>query len=321
MNPALNLTLRQVRAFLAVAEAASFTAAANRLHLTQSAVSVLVGELEGVFGLRLFDRTTRQVQLTDAGREFLPVARKALAELEGAVASSRELAAQKRGRVVIAATPLMSSLLLPRAIARYAQLQPGVGVVLHDTLAGQIQPKVRDGEVDFGIGTLERSSREVVAEPLMSDTLVLACAADHPLATRRQVPWRALAGHPFIALTRDNTVGQLINEALGGAGVEVRPAYEVTHLWTVVGMVDAGLGVAVLPSYANAIAQLYRIRITRLVEPLVRRETSFMMRRGVRLSPAAAGFQAFLKGYVGEWQGRGERAAAPRANGGQRAPK
>lgn len=300
----MNLTLKQVRAFLAVAQAGSFTAAARRLHLTQSAVSVLITELEAVFGLRLFHRTTRMVQLTEAGREFLPVAQHVVLELEAAVTSSRELVAQKRGRVALAATPLMSSLLLPRAIARYAQLQPGVSVVLHDSLAAQIQPKVRDGEVDFGIGTFERSARELVAQPLMTDTLVLACAPDHPLASRRQVPWRALAGHPFIALTRDNTVGQLISEALGGAGVDIRPAYEVTHLWTVVGMVDAGLGVAVLPSYAVAIAQLYRIRFVRLVEPSIKRETSFVMRRGLQLSPAAQGFRSFLTGYVAEWQAR-----------------
>lgn len=298
----MNLTLKQVRAFLAVAQVGSFTGAANRLHLTQSAVSVLISELELVFGLRLFDRTTRLVQLTDAGREFQPVAAKVLADLQGAISSSRELAAQKRGRVAVAATPLMSSLLLPGAIAQFAQLQPGINVVLHDTLAGQIQPKVRDGEVDFGIGTFERSARELVAEPLLTDTLVLACPAGHPLAARRQVAWRELSGHPFIALSHDNTVGQLINETLGGAGVEIHPAYEVAHLWTVVGMVDAGLGVAVLPSYAHPIAQLYRIRTVQLIEPLIRRETSFLARRGLMLSPAAKGFQEFLKGYVRTWE-------------------
>jgi LysR family transcriptional regulator, carnitine catabolism transcriptional activator len=300
----MDLTLKQVRAFLAVAQVGSFTGAASRLHLTQSAVSVLISELELVFGLRLFDRTTRLVQLTEAGREFQPVALKVLADLQGAVASSRELAAQKRGSVAIAATPLMSSLLLPGAIAQYAQLQPGVAVVLHDTPAAQIQPKVRDGEVDFGIGTFERSGRELVAEPLMTDNLVLACPAAHALAARRQVAWAELSGHPFIALTRDNSVAQLINEALGGAGLDVHPAYEVAHLWTVVGMVDAGLGVAVLPSYANPITQLYRIRTVRLVEPSIRRETSFVARRGLMLSPAATGFQAFLKHYVSEWASR-----------------
>lgn len=300
----MNVTLKQVRAFLAVAQVASFTGAANRLHLTQSAVSVLISELEGVFGLRLFDRTTRLVQLTEAGREFLPVAAKVLAELQGAISSSRELAAQKRGRVAIAATPLMSSLLLPGAIARYAQLQPGVKIVLHDTLAAQIQPRVRDGEVDFGIGTFERSARELVAQPLMTDKLVLACPLAHPLAGRRRVAWRELSGHPFIALTRDNSVGQLISDTMGGAGVDIHPAYEVAHLWTVVGMVDAGLGVAVLPSYANPVAQMYRIRTVALVEPSIRRESSFLTRRGVMLSPAAKGFQTFLKAYVSDWVSR-----------------
>ncbi|MCM2252527.1 MAG: LysR family transcriptional regulator [Ramlibacter sp.] len=308
----MNVTLKQVRAFLAVAQAGSFTGAASRLHLTQSAVSVLISELEQVFGLRLFDRTTRLVQLTEAGREFQPVALKVLADLEGAIASSRELAAQKRGRVAVAATPVMSSLLLPGAIARYRRMQPGVSVVLHDTLAGQIQPKVRDGEVDFGIGTFERSARELVAEPLMVDKLVLACPVDHALAGQQQVAWRELSGHPFIALTQDNSVGQLISGTLGGAGVEIHPSFEVAHLWTVIGMVDAGLGVAVVPSYATPITRLYRIRTVRLVEPSVRRETSFLTRRGLALSPAAQGFQSFLKNYVSGWESRARLARGKR---------
>jgi LysR family transcriptional regulator, carnitine catabolism transcriptional activator len=296
----MNLTLKQVRAFVAVADCGSFTGAANRLHLTQSAVSVLVNELEQVFGLRLFDRTTRMTQLTEAGVEFRPVAEKVLTELAAAVSSSRDLAAQKRGRVAVAATPLMSSLLLPGAVARYAELRPGVRIELHDTLAGQIQPRVRDGQVDFGIGTFDTSARELVAEPLMTDTLVLVCPDGHPLTSRRQVPWRELAGHSFIALTRDNSVGRLINGTLAAAGVHLEPAYEVAYLWTVVGMVNAGLGVAVLPSYASAVTQMYRVQLVKLVEPAVRRETSFLVRRGVPLSPAAQGFSAFLKGYVGE---------------------
>lgn len=305
----MNVTLKQVRAFLEVAQVGSFTGAANRLHLTQSAVSVLISELEQVFGLRLFDRTTRLVQLTQAGREFQPVAAKVLAELQGAIASSRDLAAQKRGRVAVAATPLMSSLLLPGAIARYTQMQPGVNVVLHDALATQIQPKVLAGEVDFGIGTFERSARELVAEPLITDKLVLACPLDHPLAARRQVAWRELAGYPFIALPRDNSVGQLISDGFAHAGVDIEPAYEVVHLWSVVGMVDAGLGVAVLPSYAHRVAEMFRIRTVRLVEPSVRREVSFLTRRGLALTPAALGFQGFLKSYVGEW--RDTKSAAP----------
>lgn len=294
----MSVTLKQIRAFVSVAQAGSFTAAATRLHLTQSAVSVLISELEEQFGLRLFDRTTRLVQLADAGRDFYPVAEKMLADLHNALSSSKELVAKKRGHVAVAATPLMASILLPKAIGEYTAMYPGISVILQDTLAGLIQQKVRDGEADFGIGTFEKAGRELVAEPLMADTLVLACPAGHPLANKASVAWRALAGHPFISLTRDNSVGHLIRNSLADAGVEVQSAYEVAYLSTVVGMVDAGLGIAVLPSYASPITQFYNIQIKKLVKPVIRREMSFITRRGRTLSPAAESLKDFLKTYV-----------------------
>jgi len=294
----MSVTLKQIRAFVAVAQAASFTTAASRLHLTQSAVSVLISELEEQFGLRLFDRTTRTVQLADAGRDFYPVAEKVLADVQNALSSSKELVAKKRGRVAVAATPLMASILLPKAIGEYAAMYQGISVILHDTIAGLIQPKVRDGEVDFGIGTFEKTGRELLAEPLMADTLVLACPTGHSLADKASVAWRELAGHPFISLTRDNSVGQLIRKCLADAGVEIQSAYEVSYLSTVVGMVDAGLGVAVLPSYASPITQFYNIQIRKLVKPAIRRQMSFITRQGRTLSPAAESLKAFLKTYV-----------------------
>ena len=294
----MSVTLKQIRAFVAVAQAGSFTTAASQLHLTQSAVSVLISELEAEFGLRLFDRTTRLVQLADAGRDFYPVAEKILADLHNALLSSKELVAKKRGRVSVAATPLMASILLPKVIGEYTALYPDIRVTLQDSLAGLIQQKVRDGTADFGIGTFERAGRELIAEPFMADTLVLACPAGHPLAAKASVTWRALAGHPFISLTRDNSVGQLIRKCLADAGVEVHSAYEVSYLSTVVGMVDAGLGVAVLPSYAGPITRLYDIQIRKLVKPAIRREMSFITRQGKALSPAAESLKSFLKNYV-----------------------
>ncbi|HUY01811.1 MAG TPA: LysR substrate-binding domain-containing protein [Rhodocyclaceae bacterium] len=298
----MSVTLKQIRAFVTVAQAGSFTAAASLLHLTQSAVSVLISELEAEFGLRLFDRTTRLVLLADAGREFYPVAEKMLADLHNALSSSKELVAKKRGRVALASTPLMASILLPKAIAAYTASYPGISVILQDTLAGLIQQKVRDGEADFGIGTFEKAGRELLAEPLMADTLVLACPAGHPLAAKASVAWRALAGHPFISFTRDNSVGQLIRNCLADAGVEVQSAYEVSYLTTVIGMVDAGLGVTVLPSYASPITRFYDIQIRRLVKPVIRREISFITRQGRTLSPAAESLKVFLKSYVKTYQ-------------------
>lgn len=294
----MNVTLRQLKAFVAVAQLGGFTPAAQRLHLTQSALSVLVRELERELGIRLFDRTTRMVRLTEAGRELYAGAEKMLLDLEHAVANSRGLADVKRGRVTFAATPLMSSTLLPRILASFARRHPGVTVVLKDAMAGQIVRQVREGEVDFGIGTFLAPEPGFVTEPLMSDTLLLACPKDHPLARRSRVRWRDLAGFPFIALTRDNAVGDLVRDCLKEAGTTVDVAHEVAFLTTVLGMVEAGLGISVLPSYGRGAVRVHDIALRRLAEPAIRRETSLIMRRDRSLSPAAAGLQAHMKECV-----------------------
>lgn len=294
----MNVTLRQLKAFVAVAQLGGFTPAAQRLHLTQSALSVLVRELERELGIRLFDRTTRMVRLTDAGRELYASAEKMLQDLEHAVANSRGLAEVRRGRVALAATPLMSSIMLPRIIAGYMAAHPGVNVVLRDAMAGQIVRQVRDGEVDFGIGTFLAPEPGFVTEPLMVDTLLLACPKNHPLAARARVRWRDLAGFPFIALTRDNAVGDLVRDCLKEAGTTVHVAHEVGFLTTALGMVEAGLGISVLPSYGRDAVRLNDIVLRKLVDPAIRRETSLIMRRDRSLSPAAAGLQAHLKDYV-----------------------
>lgn len=294
----MNLTIKQLKAFVAVAEKCSFTQAAASMHLTQSALSMLIRGLENELGSRVFDRTTRAVHLTDAGSEFLPVATSTLANLQNAVTNAKELADRKRGRVVVAATPLFSSTLLPRLVARYREAYPGVVVVIRDSVADQIQRKVRDGEADFGIGTFENLERELVAEPLMTDTLVVVCPHGHPFARRTQVAWRALAGHPFIALVRDNSVGQLIAASIATANIVVRPAYEVSFLSTAVGLVDAGLGITVMPSYAQSMMQLFRIHARRLVAPSITREMSIITRGDRSLTPAAESLHEFIHDYA-----------------------
>lgn len=295
---AMNITLKQIRALVAVAQTGSFTQAAGRLHLTQSALSVLIRELENELGIRLFDRTTRSVRLTDAGREFYPVAERMLADLQNAVVNSRELAAQRRGRVAVAATPLFSATLLPRGIAEYREQHPGVEVVLRDSLAGQVQRMVRDGDVDCGIATCTRGESEIVVESLMADTLILACPKGHVLGKKAHVTWRDLAGFPFIALSPDNSVGQIIDRVLAAADIIVPRAYEVSFLSTVVGLVAAGLGIAVLPSYACTTMRLYDIQTRRLTEPTVERPMSLLTSKDRSLSPAAESFREFILGYA-----------------------
>jgi len=296
----MNITIQQLRALVAVAELGGFTVAAERLHLTQPAVSVLIRGLERELGVPALYRTTRAVTLTDAGREFYPIAKRMLADLQNAVTNARELADKKRGRVSIAATMLISSLLLPGAIALYRNRFSGIDVALRDcTAAGQILRMVKSGEVDMGIAPASQPTPEIVAERLLADTLDLACPNDHVLARKSRVAWRDLAGFPFIALAPDNSVRQLIDSSIVAAGIQVQPAYEVRFLSTVIGMVDAGLGIAVLPSHARAIRHIYNnIEFIKLGSPVVRRELSLMTHHDRPLTPAAEDFRKFLLDYI-----------------------
>jgi DNA-binding transcriptional LysR family regulator len=291
----MDITIRQLEAFLAVAQNEGFTRAAERIHLTQSAVSVLVRELEGQLGVRLFDRTTREVRLTDAGRELYSVAEKALADLATAVESTRDLLEKKRGRLVVAAPPLIASHLLPPIVAGFRALHPGVTVVLRDWLADEILSRVASGEVDIGVGTFLRMGKEILDVPLVTDSLLLVCPRSHPFGRRKELRWKDLAGERLIALDRHSSLRHLVDRTLVSAGCEAPPSFEVSFITTAIGMVESGLGLAVLPSYIRFSTRTSEVRLKKLVDPLVRRKIGMVTRRDRTLSPAAASFAEFAR--------------------------
>src|SRR4051812_23779186 len=149
----MNVTFRQLQAFAAVAAAGSFTRAAERLHVTQSAVSVLIRELEADLGIRLFDRTTRRVEITEAGIDFRAGAEKLIADMEHAVRHTHDLVERKRGRITVAAPPLLAAAFLPRTIQAFQRAYPGIRVALIDVPTDQIVSRVKSGEADLGVGT------------------------------------------------------------------------------------------------------------------------------------------------------------------------
>jgi DNA-binding transcriptional LysR family regulator len=291
----MNITFRQLRAAAAVADKGSFTRAADSLHLTQSACSGLVRDLETELGVRLFDRTTRRVALTAAGREFLAAARRTLGDLEDAVGDVQALAARQRGRVTVAAPPLLAATVLPRAIAGFRAAHPDIQVVLQDVPTDEIVTRIRSGGADLGIGTFDPAEDGVAQTLLARDRLRLFCPPDHALATRKPVPWRALQGETLVGLVRASDVRRLTEEALGRAGLVARPAYEVTQMATAIALVDAGAGLAVLPAYAERYTRLFNVVSRPLVSPVVPRDISLLAAQDRSLSPAAEGFAEALR--------------------------
>lgn len=293
-----NITIRQMRAFLEVVQLGNFTRAAERLKVAQPALSQQIRDLEAELGIRLLDRTTRRVELTDAGREFGRAAGKILEDVDRAAREAQGLASRERGRVTVAAPPLLSAIVLPAAIADFRSKYPGIQTVLVDARTDQIVNKVRSGEVDCGLGTFRSGEDGITTTPLARDSLMLFCAKDHPLADADRVRWQDLRPFPMVALTRESGIRLLVEVGFESAKLPLIPAYEVSHVTTALAMIEAKLGVSVLPTYAWIAAQDRRICAVPLVEPAIARDIVMISRAGHSLSPGVSAFAQFLSKHT-----------------------
>lgn len=290
----MNVTLRQLRAFAEVARRRSFTSAARHLHLTQSALSHLMRELETQLGTRLIDRDTRNLSLTAAGVELLQSAERILGEVDQTVSGLRDLVAKRRGRVTVAAPPVLAASILPAAMARFKAAHPAVTLRLLDVLTGQILEAVRSGEADFGVGTFRTSEPEVQLDTLYEDRLVAVLPAASPLARRRRLAWKDLHDAPLVMMSSASTFHYLVDRAASQAGLPAAPAYEVGYMGTAIALVEAGLGIAALPAYARSMIDS-RKAVVRPIDSPVTREISIVTRAGRSLSPAAQQFASVLR--------------------------
>lgn len=295
----MNLTLRQLRAFAAVAETGSFTAAAASLHLTQSALSVLVRELEREMGVQLFDRHTRRVLLSEAGREFQPSVQRLLADLASAVAGVTELRDQKKGVLRLAAPQLMACTLMPRVIAAYGARYPDIDVRLADTLPEHLLDGLLSGEAELAVGQDVPVDTTIERRSLFRDRHWLICPPSHPLARRRKVRWSELVPYTFIAPTRDfrqRVLPELEPEAR--AFMLRATTQEVSYMTTALGMVASGLGLTVCPTYSASLVRAHGLQMVRLESPDFHREVCVYSAARRSLSPAAAGFVGMLERFV-----------------------
>jgi DNA-binding transcriptional LysR family regulator len=310
-NAGMNVTLRQLRAFIAVAEAQHFTRAADRLGLSQSSVSTLVRELEANLGLRLFDRHTRMLKLTLAGAEILPLARKAMADLDSVLGSSSQLKTLGRGRVSIAASSLQAALLIPRVIDSFCARYPGVKVTLLDVSQQEVPELVRGGEVDFGIGTDAGQRQDLATRLLTTDTFIVVLPQGHPLTRKREVTWHDIVEAPLIGPPPGNPVREQLDFALAREGITLTRTYEVALPLTIVGMVEGGLGVGVLTTAVTPLAEALGLVVRKVTKPVVKREVSLLFHADRSLSPAAQNFRDMLLQQAVEWADAGT-AGAPR---------
>jgi LysR family transcriptional regulator, carnitine catabolism transcriptional activator len=298
----MDFTSRQLRGFHLVAEHRSFSRAAEALFITPSGLSMLIRDLEQQLGFRLFDRTTRHVQLTPLGAELLAVSQRSVHALDTVVARLRRTARGRTRSISVGVTPLVGANVLPPAIREFRRQHPEVGVRLYDGDLQAILRRVEAGRLDVGLGIFKRVPG-VVRTLFFRFSLVLIQAEQEGAAVRATVPWAALDGQPIIALSAGNPLQQLIDRELAKAGVTCPHDTIVNLLDTQMALVEAGEGMAIAPSFGMPMNRR-RLAVARLVAPAVQLEFHQINSRAKPLTDDAREFTTFLKAYVSRWADR-----------------
>ncbi|MBX8531621.1 LysR family transcriptional regulator [Pseudomonas cichorii] len=288
------MNVKQLRAFLAVAQCLSFAQAGERLHLSQPALSLTIKSLEDDLGGQLLTRTTRTVSLTPEGETLLPLARQLLADWDNTEELLRQRFTLQMGKVSVAAMPSFAGNLLPGALKVFRGLYPRVNVAVHDVINEQVVEMVRHRRVELGIGFEPESSNSLVFTPFYMDRFVAVVAADSPLAERQQLTWSELLREDFIALQRPSAVRLLLEEAIAAQHGKLSVAFESHQLSTIGRMVANGLGVSAVPALCIQQMQELGARCIALVEPRIERRIGLMMLADHKLSAAAHALREVL---------------------------
>jgi DNA-binding transcriptional LysR family regulator len=242
-----DLTLRQLQTIVALAEYGSFIATAALMKTSQPAVTRTVKHLEETLGIRLFDRSTRSVQITAAGREFAAVAARMLNDLKITVGSMRELADQRRGQVIVSSIMSVANGRLPAMVAAYRQSYPGVELYVRDGVHGTVIEDVRSGAADFGITYLDELPGPFVSTPLGREEFTVIVPRNHRLAAKASLALTDLRGLPLVSLPGDSRTRRLIDSVAASARLELKHVVVVSLFTTMLSFVRAGIGIAIAP--------------------------------------------------------------------------
>jgi len=290
----LTFSLSNIRGFLAVAEHLHFRRAAGALDISQPALSAQIRALEATLGVRLVARTTRRVQLTPDGERFRMRTRRLFEEMEAVVSEIRDPQQLKRGQVVFSCIPTVAAHVFPNVIGKFKRHYPGMAIRIIDEPALALERRIISREVDFGIGVRPRWHEDLEFTPIVEDPFVAVFRMDHPLAKHAKVEIDQVLQYPIISLSKGSNVRATIEAYFERTKRSFVPAYDLMHHYTIGAMVEAGLGITLLPSMATAmINSSSRLKIAALNEPGFSRHIGLIKRTGETLSPAAFEFYQF----------------------------
>ena len=304
---AINFNLNDLQAFRAVAELSNFRKAAEALHVSQPAFSRRIEKLEEALGVQLLERTTRRVVLTSVGRDFDRKVQQLLDDLDHTLLGIRGVAATRMGEVSIACVPSTVYYFVSQVISRYHERYPKIRVKVFDASANEVLTAVARSDADFGLNFVGSQEPDIEFKPLMEERFVAACRRDHPLAKKRRVTWTELAQYDYISVSKASGNRLLLDQALSGLPGRPQGIYETQHVTSMLGLVEAGLGVAAVPSIAMPGADHPLLVSVPLSDPVISRKIGLIRRKGRTLTPAAQQLYEFfseMKSRRGKATGR-----------------
>lgn len=246
-NPRRRINIRDLEAFVEVAQALSFSRAAETLHISQPTLSDKIRNLEHTIGARLLDRSTRSVELTSVGKELLKLGRQLLFEFDLTFEKLDSIVTGNAGSLRIAASPSVMASFLPGALRRFSARLPGVEVQLVEKVYEDCIDALRCRQVEVALTPRKQTAADLMQRELFVDKLVLICPEGHPLTHFQSVRWEQIAQFPQVAMRPTSNVRQLIDHEYLRVGLSVTPIYEVDRVNSMIGFIGAGLGIGILP--------------------------------------------------------------------------
>ncbi len=290
-----NLSVRQLMAVTAVARYSSFIAAASELHLSQPGLSRMIRSAEEELGSTLFERTTRQVILTSAGAEFVPMAERLLHDLELSSNAIRELRDQARGHLAIACPMAFATNVLASLIIKYKRDNPNVVLHVQEGIQSNTIGLLRSGQVDFGIGALSEPHDDLLVEKLCRTCFHVVFPKDHRFARREKISLDDLRDEPLVSMPPSSNLRRIFDGAAANAGFRLNHTITVNTYSALAQFVRSGVGVTLLASTSLPDDPLLS---SHPVDPKQFNGTLAIMRLKRRpMSPAALGFQELVRQY------------------------
>jgi DNA-binding transcriptional LysR family regulator len=294
----LPVTLRQITGFLVAADLLSFTRAADRLHMTQPAFSQLIRELETALGLRLFDRSTRKIALTDFGEAARARLEKSLGLIREVCHEARAFARLESGHLAIGTLQSTAIGIVTDALGVLKQRAPSLTISLHEDFNGALLDRLVAGDFELAICARSTISNEIDFSPLFTESFVAVVPAGHPAAGRRWFDWSSLGTGALIVTTKRSSTREQVFLALEASGVQIKDSYEVENMFTAMNMVRAGLGVTFVPETVLPNVPRSGVAVVRVRNPSVRRTIGIARLRDHTLSPAGAQFVNLLRATI-----------------------